>query len=258
MTHANRDVRIQSPMRDQGFNLVQAVLLYRAKHGRDGYATVHEVDIDADGSPLILAGRPMTRASLRKWTRLANNDTGLQLLAPNVIARNRDTLVWWTPPVRRTTLFDLNDSARKGRELATIGKRIARPIPYPSLVFAASAGNLTVFAFDGAERPTADTELCHAPILNIYENGTLCWGSVQRPPLDHPDVIALHEDAVFSSWGRNTNFQDRMPCPGGLVGLLDRLAGDPDAVFPTDMMVPVTNTAGHRATISQLLAGLSR
>jgi PRTRC genetic system protein B len=93
---------------------------------------------------------------------------------------------------------------------------------------------LGVYALREDERPTADSIVFHSPILNVYADGTLCWGNIPKPGTLSVSAIPAFERAVFESWSTHPNHgQDQtVSGKGGLISLWDDLAARRAARFP--------------------------
>lgn len=48
----------------------------------------------------------------------------------------------------------------------------------PPLLWLANKQNLVIFALASDRRPTEKTMLYHAPFFNVYDNGSVCMGTV--------------------------------------------------------------------------------
>ena len=168
-----------------GLVLTNAILLYRHRAPSDGYqqygassrdapafASIHAVEQNGDGTPTIAAGRALTRGHLRQWTEALGRTAGPELLPGNVLVAHPDMLAWWVPEQVRPAYFALTSPPAGLRLLAS---RATVRVPYPAHLFVATRHGLGVYALAESRRPTADTELLHSPILNVYVDAQLCW-----------------------------------------------------------------------------------
>ncbi|NWM25016.1 PRTRC system protein B, partial [Escherichia coli] len=82
--------------------------------------------------------------------------------------------------------------------------------------------------------PTAETILLHSPILNVFLNGSLCWGNIPRPTSLEVAAIPEFERALFDSWSTHPNPGQELTVTGkgGLVRLWDNLAATRATRFP--------------------------
>lgn len=121
-------------------------------------------------------------------------------------------------------------------------------VKWPHLVFIASEQNLRVFAVLGNKRPTPETKLYHAPLMNIFSDGRLCFGSAVRPDRITVDSIPEWSAAIFDSrfshvnhqrtikgastsaeharWWRNRNGEDKTPKASDLVRIKNLTLAD--------------------------------
>ncbi|MFL0588048.1 PRTRC system protein B [Sphingomonas olei] len=226
-----------------GMVLTNAILLYRTEAQRGGtaygatrqdgraFASLHQVEHDDEAGPRIAAGTPLTRAHLRQWSEALDRAAPPELLPPNVLVAHQDLLAWWVPAQVRPAYFDLST---RPAHLKALFVRTVVPVPYPAHLLVATRRALRVFALRDDERPTADTALFHSPILNVYADGTLCWGTIPRPGSLAVSAIPQFERALFESWSTHPNHgQDQtVSGKGGLVALWDDLAARRATRFP--------------------------
>lgn len=99
-------------------------------------------------------------------------------------------MIWFRPAHKRQIIF----TAPKLKHLT--GKELTMP---NTLFCASSKGRLSVFSYAGCYRPLVMSELYHAPYPNIYDNGSLCTGSVKFPDEIHADDYMKWEDLFFES-----------------------------------------------------------
>lgn len=218
-----------------GMVLTNAILLYRTEAPRgatpyaaprnngQAFASLHQVEHDHEAGPRIAAGTPLTRAHLRRWSDALGRAAPPELLPANVLVAHPDLLVWWIPAAVRPAYFALSTPPSGLKALA--GRTVV-PVPYPAHLLVATRRALGVYALRADERPTADTVICHSPILNVYADGTLCWGNIPRPKALTVAAIREFERALFESWSTHPNHgQDQtLAGKGGLVALWDDLA----------------------------------
>ena len=225
-----------------GLVLSDAILIYRNHQAGGGrraddaaFASVHAVEQDGDGAPTIAAGTPLTRAHLRQWTQALGRTAAPEILPANVLISHPDILAWWVPEQVRTAFFALSSPPDGMR---TLSKRISVRVPYPAHLFIATRVGLSVFALGASERPTADTILLHSPILNVFVDGKLCWGSIARPRGLTVRSIPAFESAVFDSWSTHPNPGQELTVSGkgGLQKLWDDLATREAKRFPVNRL----------------------
>jgi PRTRC genetic system protein B len=241
------------------FELTEAILIYAQRESGRAYATQHQVDRQQNGEPLIMAGSPLTRQRLRHWTKALAAEPPLELIADNLLARNADAMVWWTPAKIRELYFNLNKELAKG--LSALGRKTVRPAACPAHVIAATHDTVYAFALADSSRPGPDTVLLRSPILNIHRSGELCWGTIRRPALSDPDAMQKFESAVFDAWNTHPNDDQATIVEGGLVPLWDELVATKALSFPTDILPPHRTGANDKqtpVTLARLITILSQ
>lgn len=225
-----------------GLLLTNAILLYGPEGAGQpmngaAFASIHDVE-HGDSGPVIGAGKPLTRQHLRRWTEALGRNAPPEVLPSTVIAAHPDVLAWWVPAQVRDGYFDLSDHYRKNRK--ALGRKTTVPVPYPAHLLVATRRGLGVYALPFNGRPTADTAVLHSPVLNVFINGQLCWGSVAKPKALNVAAMAQFEAAVFDSWSTHPNAgQDQsITGKGGLVRLWDDLAARGARTFPVARLKP--------------------
>lgn len=120
------------------------------------------------------------------------------ILSPNTLTDNIDTLMWYKP-------------AHKGLIWFTSGGMPVRSfqVTYPTLLFKASkkSGRLRVFALATSTRPTINTAVYLAPLMNINAGGLLCFGSANVPNVIDSGSMNDFEAALLDSNFSHTNYQ---------------------------------------------------
>ena len=242
-----------------GLVLTNAILLYRAdghqpRGGASAFASMHDVEHD-QGAPTIAAGAPLSRAHLRHWTEALGKAVAPEILPDNVLVAHPDMIAWCVPEQVRTAYFNLYKPATN---LKALGTRTSLPMPYPAHLFIATRKTLGVYALPTSARPTAGTTVLHSPVLNVYVDGSLCWGNIARPKALTIAAIPDFERAVFDSWSTHPNPGQEMTVTGkgGLVRLWDDLAACRATRFPVKRMKPFGAGARKQpVTLGSLVAG---
>lgn len=173
--------------------LKSAIMVY----GNDveSFATVHNVDSDQNGAPVLLEGHVLTLETLNalsvELTKGAASKRAFNGYLPeNVLAVGIGSIVWWLPAADRSISFTCGDNAIGNRSGIT---------PHPSLVFGVNNGNWTVFAVKGNKRPTPETVLFQAPYFNVWSSGKICQGTVTVPNGATADMIDGWNRSFFES-----------------------------------------------------------
>jgi PRTRC genetic system protein B len=222
--------------------------------GASAFASIHDIEHN-QGAPTIAAGTPLSRAHLRHWTEALGKAVAPEILPGNVLVAHPDMIAWWVPEQVRTAYFDLYKPAA---DLKALGKRTSLPMPYPAHLFVATRRGLGVYALPTRARPAADTPLLHSPVLNVYVDGSLCWGNIAKPKALTVAAIPDFERAVFDSWSTHPNpGQEMTVCgKGGLVRLWDDLAARGATRFPVKRMKPFgTGARKQPVTLGSLVSG---
>lgn len=241
--------------------LTSAIMLYRTEApGRPGpaFASIHAVE-HHDGRPTVAAGAQLTRAHLRQWTEVLGKAVAPEILPEKVVVSHPDILAWWAPEQVRPAFFALKPVPKGVKALA---ERTTVPVPYPAHLFVATRSGFGVYALPENRRPTAETQLLHSPILNVFTSGQLCWGNVARPKALTIAAIPEFERAVFDSWSTHPNPGQELTVTGkgGLVRLWDDLAGRKAKRFPTGRLKPFNprewrQGASGPMTLAKVIAG---
>lgn len=244
-----------------GLELTNAILLYRgasaAPHqAAPAFASMHPIERRA-GQPVIAAGAPLDRAQLRQWTEALGRTVKPEILPDNVLVAHPDVLAWWVPEQIRPSYFALS---RPPADLKALAERTTAMLPYPAHLLVATRASLGVFALAESRRPTAETQLLHSPVLNVYLNGSLCWGNIAKPKALTIGSMADYERAVFDSWSTHPNpgQENTVSGKGGLVRLWDDLAARKAQRFPVRRMRPFAQGGAEPITLGRLVAGSIR
>lgn len=234
-----------------GMVLTTAILLYQAETPRNSspycaprqdalaFASIHHVEHSDEAGPTIAAGAPLSRAHLRQWTEVLGPAAPPEILPDNVLVAHPDVLAWWAPEQVRPAFFNLS---RPPAGLRALSQRTIAPVPYPAHLFVATRRGLGVYALLESQRPIAATGVLHSPILNVYVDGSLCWGNIPRPKTLGVTAIPDFERALFDSWSTHPNAGQELTITGkgGLIGLWDDLAARRATRFPTKRLKPFT------------------
>ena len=222
--------------------LQSAILLYGSSNSYDAisYATIHRVECGkGDTAPVIRAGRPVDRASLKAVC------TGLMeashvrsgVLPDNILSVGLEHIVWWQRPGQRTYFFDTRPGA-DGSTNFNVGKRGGMALT-PGLVFVAKDQNMMVFAVKGDVRPDAATPLHHAPLMNIYEDGRVCTGSMPLPDSTMAESVETWEKAFWGSHFTHPNHSKPLNYKGGIHAFSIDLLDGKFKKFPMRVLRPI-------------------
>lgn len=232
-----------------GLILTNAILLYQSgtfgnasalgasRQAGPAFASIHAIEHQEEGQPMIGAGASLTRAHLRQWTEVLGRTVRPEILPDNVLVAHPDILAWWVPGQVRPAYFALS---LPPEDLQVLSTKTVLPVPYPAHLFVATRFGLGVYALPANRRPTAETPLLYSPILNIFIGGQLCWGNIPRPKTLSIASIPEFESAVFNSWSTHANQGQELTVTGkgGLVRLWDDLAARRATRFPVRRLKP--------------------
>tara|TARA_B100001059_G_C17685305_1_gene501997 strand:+ start:121 stop:876 length:756 start_codon:yes stop_codon:yes gene_type:complete len=157
------------------------------------YLTYHDIDDQnkiKDGKFIDIPQAVKALATLNPDA----NDDETNWVDTDVLYTSDALLIWYAPAQLRTLWFT------SGEEKFSIR------VHTPSFVFSLNrnARRLNVFACKSKSRPTPDTKLYNAPLMNVSQSGDLCLGSAKLPDNLQSDSKKLRkacEAALF-----DTNF----------------------------------------------------
>lgn len=121
-------------------------------------------------------------------------------VSDRLLFSDESKVAWFTPSHKRTYWLR-NFGGSKASDFE---------VQYPTLVFVVNriSSELSVFAVDGTERPNKETQLFHAPVMNVYASGKLCLGAAKLPDdLSGFDekLIQACEDCLLNSYYTHVN-----------------------------------------------------
>lgn len=150
----------------------------------------------------IAPGALATSETVEEALRLFNGQQReRKLLDANVLFSSPDETLWYRPAQRRPIWF------QRGKQ-----KRMLT-VPWPALVFHARNGGLRVAALRATnKRPDENTRLYHAPLMNIYANGSLCLGNIAAPGCGLSGM-AEWEAAIYDTLFVHTNHDQTLKHP---------------------------------------------
>lgn len=177
-----------------------AVLFHQRSNQRTlELVTAHAVVHNGNGTPIIGAGRPLTRGDERKIVALLRSRTKEHAASPavfpaNLLFSDADRAVWYVPAsVRPMHLRDTNGD----RQVIFTG--------WPNLIMRVIGRSLSVATFAGDERPRADTPLLESTLPNVYEGGRVCTGDATLPLGCALSELPAWESVIFDSAFTHSN-----------------------------------------------------
>lgn len=171
---------------------VKALVVYESLTESKKGHYVEAYDMDDEGRPFN--ARPLTeeevsnlcnKLQIDAWTKGFLRCEGL--LPDNVLALNfhpsNGYAVWYTKPQRVRLYFKKSLGIPEGEACV------------PALLWKADRTRLEIFALAESKKPSLKTCLYHAPFFNVYENGSVCMGTVD---VEISEDSSLHE--FISTW----------------------------------------------------------
>lgn len=88
-------------------------------------------------------------------------------------------------------------------------------LPMPRMLLFSNGKELRVCAIQGKVKISPRTKVFHAPLMNVYSNGNVCWGSVKKPE-SHPDEIQMKawETALLEGISTHVNHDHTLKLEG--------------------------------------------
>lgn len=197
------------------------------------FATIHPVEAQQNGQTVIKAGTPVTRRAVLEAMRSLVNDKVVPEITPaHVLAKGSGYVAWYRPPERRT-VWVRNDKGERSGE-----------VPLPGLIWIATRGSLSVFAYKGTDRPTAETALHQAPFLNVWKDGAVCLGNAALPKGKLATVPEAWEEMFFRSWFTHANTPKISKGKEGATAFFESLLNGDYKAFPQRKLLPIGKTLG--------------
>lgn len=108
----------------------------------------------------------------------------------------------------------------------------------PALIWCADKQHLKIYAMNYNQRPTEDTPLYHAPFFNVYDNGSVCMGTVDTKitkSASLEEFTGTWENCFFNSYFSHLMYNHN-PVQGNCVSLWKELVTN-DKDFPIDVLI---------------------
>lgn len=171
-----------------------AIIVSRAESGAhdiDGriapIITTHRITSERGQSPQIGHGTIVSPANVKEMFADLGIRQPMYFHDDRVLATGADGFIWHQPPRTAPMHWRIGD------------QRHRLNVRWPHLLFSVSVtAGLRVYAIAPCGRPKVSDALYQAPLGNIYDNASLCWGSIQEPErtLSHR---AEYEDAIYAT-----------------------------------------------------------
>jgi PRTRC genetic system protein B len=216
-----------------------ALVFYETK-GANSDMYVEHFDMDKNGNPINAHPLTVKEASLLAKALHTEEEKSKAFLKPKGILptsilqinpSEKSTVIWYTKTQQRQLYFvdGLGISSGKAQ--------------VPPMVWSANKNNLCVFALLSQRRPTEKTLLYYAPFFNVYENGSVCMGTVN---IDIKNSASVEEfTTAWESYFFNSYFSHLLgnynPIKGNSVTLWKELI-DTGRPFPKEVLKPNNST----------------
>jgi len=130
-----------------------------------------------------------------------NHPQDLTINTPNLVAENDKHLVWYAQSCTKRMWFRVAGSKPLGLE-----------VTWPTLLFVADkiSFRLNVYALADDAFPTMDTDVYHAPLMNINGMGNLCLGSAKLPDIISKETMQEIEDTIYDSNFTHVNHRETL------------------------------------------------
>lgn len=192
MVEINKSIKVSNPVKGVP-KPVLAYVLYSDDRGLTG-ATKHKVVDEKLG-----LGRVVSLSYLADEFENAGSGQGdVELLPESVFVNSRNTLAWVSKAEKRAIWFNLG------------GKRRGFNVWWPHLVYIANKKyrSLRVFAVQNGKRPSLESKLYHAPLMNISSDGVLCEGTARLPKNLCVGSLARIEACITDSCFTHVNHRE--------------------------------------------------
>jgi PRTRC genetic system protein B len=202
---------------------------YSSANNSVPYVTLHSVTLDQNQTPVLDPGEPASLDFVRKLAEGLLPEMPIEILPENVLVRQPEQIVWWTPASLRPMYFS-------GSNLDKLEQLNGKKFPQPPLVFSVMNGILKIRALLANKRPTATTRLYVAPYWNVNEAGSVCLGSSRVPQTTDVGNLHLWEKGFFGSEFTHPSGAHRITkYPGGFTALWENMEGQ--KTFPGKYLV---------------------
>lgn len=212
----------------------KSALVFYESLDKDETMYVEHFDMDKNGSPIN--AHPLTVNEAKALAKSLKIDEEKDkaflkpkgILATNILHINpskNGSVIWYTPSQERQMYFVKNLEIPNGT--ATV----------PAMLWFADKEQLSVFALINDKRPTEKTALHYAPFFNVYDDGSVCMGTVDvniQNSASVEEFIELWESYFFNSYFSHL-VGGHNPTDGNLLNLWKKLL-ESNKAFPVKML----------------------
>ena len=203
---------------------------------------VEYFDMDKNGNPIN--AHPLTEKEAKTLVKALNTKTQKEkskdflkpkgILPTNILQINpseNGSVLWFTKSMKKQLYFTENLEILNGRA------------EVPAMLWFANKRSLKIFALSSNQRPTEKTPLFYAPFFNVYENGSVCMGTVDvhiQNSTSLEEFIKNWEDYFFNSYFSHL-MNEHNPINGNCVSLWKSLINT-DKPFPKEILRTANRT----------------
>ena len=220
---------------------ISALVFYQNNYKTQNTFVEH-FDMDKDGNPIN--AHPLTEREAKALAKSlvvdSNKEKNHDFLKPksilptNILHINSGenaSVLWFTPSMKRQMFFTENLQIPNGTA------------EIPAILWFAGKRSLKVFALANNRRPTEETPLFYAPFFNVYENGSVCMGTVDvdiRNSSSLEEFTEKWENYFFNSYFSHL-MSEHNPINGNCVNLWKSLV-DAEKAFPKKVLKKTNKT----------------
>ncbi len=210
-----------------------ALIVYQnGTHSPETY--IESFDMDEKGN--LINAHPLTVKEGQALAKALNSDkeTGKAFLKPKGIIPTRvlhidpsenGSVIWFAKAQKRKLFFIESLGIPNGS--ANV----------PPMLWKANRYKLSVYALTTTKRPTENTPLYYAPFFNMYEDNSVCMGTVDvniKRSASLEEFMQLWEEYYFNSYFSHL-LGEHNPVKGNIVTLWKKLIGT-DKPFPKEVL----------------------
>ena len=214
------------------YHPTSALVFYQSKEEDTINTYVEHFDID-NGNPVNAHPLTVQEANALAESLHTAEEINRAFLKPkgilptNILHINHTTgtVLWYTTAQQRQLYF-VNDLGIPNEKAQV-----------PPMLWKADKSSLMVFALAKEQRPTEQTSLHYAPFFNVYENGTVCMGTMD---INIKNSASIEEfTKAWEAYFFNSYFSHLLdsynPIKGNCVNLWKNLIGTNKA-FPQEVL----------------------
>lgn len=221
---------------------VRALVLYKAprvgaRNDSLAFATVHDIVCDGKSAPRLLPAQPLATDTLETMLITLQGVAPLSYIPPEVLAQSKNIIIWWRPASTATLYLRCVDNQGQDYGKLPLLKLTA---PMPALLFRLDKDRcaLSVCALRENVRPTPTTPLFRAPFANVYDDGAVCLGTVERSN----DFLVAEHRFFASEFTHDVGSIVRIQGGGSTWRFWQSLAKSRRKTFPLDTLIPTNRT----------------